>query len=372
MYVSHGVVHLVEIVLVVIRTGHAPEFLQHTLCSPFLCGHDLGLHDAGVEGQVEGRTLPEAAAKGAVGTVGVAEAVFHLSEEEIESCLSVAAAGVAGGAFEVRDGLFVALLTQEEVGGGGVGELPQAVGHAVAAKAGEGILGVVEPSLLRVASCQPLACLGGHVGFGGIEARDVGEGGCGLEKFAFLKLRLAHEEPGVFEEGVVLLALEIGSGLGGASCGGFELGLLLYGVERDGFLAFGDGRFVIGLARLSRLLVSHEEHGELLGVVVLVCIELGFFSVDECLLPVVEGVVACGEGMPPACARRVFAGGAGGREQQQAYEGREGQYGNSTFDEKKIFLSNLFGAAVARGAAQALSLVFLKLRYRLFIAFAGR
>ena len=324
--VSHSIVHLVKIVLVVLRARHALQLFEHPLLSALLGGQHLGLENARVEGEVEGRTFLQTLLQCAVCLLGVLPLLLHLRQEVVEASLPAVALGVARGAFEVGHGLVKALLCEEEVGGGGIGEPAHAAAHAVAAQAAQRVLGIVVPARAGVAPREPLAGLGGHGGFGGVEARDVGKGGCGLEKFAFLKLRLAHEEPGVLEEGVVLLALQVGACLGGALFALGVEGLLLYGVQGNGFLAFGDGRLEVGLARFARLLVGHEEHGELVGVVVLVGFELGFFTFDESLLAVVEGVVAGGEGVPASCPRSVLAGGTGGGEQRQEQQCREGPY----------------------------------------------
>ena len=64
-----------------------------------------------------------------------------------------------------------------------------------------------------------------------------------------LKLGFAHEEPGIFEEGIELLALQVLFHLFALPFAGTDLRAAFDGVERDDLLALGDGGFVLGLAR---------------------------------------------------------------------------------------------------------------------------
>ena len=182
------------------------------------------------------------------------------------------------------------------------------------------------PADRGVAAGHPLAGLGGHGGFGGVVAGDVGEGGGRLEKFAALELRLSHEEPGVLEEGVELAPLAVELLLGRHLSRGACLRLALYGVEGYGLAALGDGRFEVGLARLPRLLAADEEDREEFGEVVLVTGEFGIFPFEKSLLAVEVGVVAGREGMPTPRSRRVLPCGTGGGQQQEGEEAGKGQY----------------------------------------------
>ena len=112
----------------------------------------------------------------------------------------------------------------------------------------------------------------------------------------------------MLQEGVELLALQVGLGLGRARLVGREHGLLLDRVQVDGLLAFSNGRLEVGRAELGRLGVFDHEEGQHLGIVVLVARFLGNHSLLVGFAAVVVGVEARREGMPEAAARRIFLG----------------------------------------------------------------
>ena len=82
---------------------------------------------------------------------------------------------------------------------------------------------------------------GDHLGLGGIVARDVGEGGSGLQEVAVVELPFGHEHPAVLQEGVVLFALHHGRLVRVATPARLAVGFLLYRMLLDGFVALQYG-----------------------------------------------------------------------------------------------------------------------------------
>ena len=228
--VAHGEIHLVEVVLVVLHACHAAQLAQHLAASRRIGGHDFGLQDAGVEGQVEGWALGNTFRQSLVGSLAPPQPVVHLAEQEEQASLALAARCGACGLFEPGQCFGIALLAQQEVSACGCRLALHAGGHGVAGHAGQGVFGIIVPADMGITAGEPLPGRVGHHGFGGIEPRDVGEGGSSFQEVALFKLRLAHEQPCVFQEGVILLALHELLGLGRVALAGFELWLFLYGV----------------------------------------------------------------------------------------------------------------------------------------------
>jgi len=202
--VANGVVHLVEIVLVLVALGHALEFFNHGLGR--VARHHLGLQDAGIEGQFVGRIAAHDAGKRLVGIVVQSQFVLHLPHEEVQSRALQLVFGVLNGLAQFGDGLFV-LFGGYQVGGPGGGQFALSFGgDAVAPHLVEHILCVVGPLQCHVATGQPCAGYTADFGLGGIEADDVVEGGGGLDELALLELCLAQHHPGVAQIGVELPA----------------------------------------------------------------------------------------------------------------------------------------------------------------------
>ena len=303
---------MVEIFLVVLVARHTAEFGNHLFALSAAFGHRFGLADAGIEGQLEGRTHADALSVGFVGGFPVAELLVDLPKEELHAGTLKFSLGIACRALQIGKGIGEALLAEQEVGLGGIGAARCLFANGVATHFLKGVFSIVEPSGLRVATGKPLTGFCHHIGFGGVEASDVGEGGGRFEKFALFELCFTHQQPRVLEEGVEFLTRKVGFHLGCALFVATHHGAFLDGVELDGFLAFGDGRLVVALARGARLFVSHEEDGKHFRIVVLVSVGFCLFSFKESLVAVEVGVVACRERLPPTRAGRVLLRGARG------------------------------------------------------------
>ena len=83
--VAHGVIDLVEVVLVLVAACHALEASYHL--SELALVHNLCLHDAGVEGHFVGRVGTYDARECLVGQGVAPRFVVELCEQEVESCL---------------------------------------------------------------------------------------------------------------------------------------------------------------------------------------------------------------------------------------------------------------------------------------------
>ena len=112
--------------------------------------------------------------------------------------------------FEIRDGFGGVVAREQQVGHRTVALGFQAFGESLSSQTLSDVLGVVEPAECHIAAHEPYARFCHDLGFGGVEASEVGESGGSGKEVALLELGFAHEQPGVFEEGVELLAREIG------------------------------------------------------------------------------------------------------------------------------------------------------------------
>ena len=151
--VADGVVHLVEVFLVVIVGCHSLQTTDHLL-GVALC-HYLGLCDAGVELQLVGRMTAHGLAEGLICLLAVPQQVLDLSHEEpLPGALCVAPL-VLDDLIEIGHGLLVVAQTDIVVGVGVVPVLDGPVVYRVAAHVAYHVLRVVEPSQFGIALGQP-------------------------------------------------------------------------------------------------------------------------------------------------------------------------------------------------------------------------
>ena len=297
--IPQGVEDLVEVFLVLFRVGHGFEFGSHLACTTGLWKH-FGLEDAGVEFERVRRCETNAFSQCAIGFRAVAELLFDLSEQEEESGTELAVVCFLCRRFQIGQGIGEMLLPQEEVGPGSRQFALQPRWDGVAPHLVERILRIIEPSQFGVGTCHPRACFLHHGRFGRIETGDVRKGGRCTQKIAFLKLRLPHQEPSIFQEGVKLLAAEVLFHLFAASLARVGLRFHLDAVELYGFFRFGDSAVELALADVACGLVAHGEDRQHLGVVVRVARDLSFHLVLVGFVTVEVGVVLSGEALPEA------------------------------------------------------------------------
>ena len=97
---------------------------------------------------------------------------------------------------------------------------------------------------------------------------------CGLEEVAFLKLRLTHQQPSIFEEGVKLLALQVSLHFRRAGLVGIQDGLTLDRMSSNRFFALLNGDVKLPAPGTSRGFIAHEKYGQEFGIIVFVRIFL--------------------------------------------------------------------------------------------------
>ena len=270
--IAHGVVHLVQILLIVVAGGHALQARYHLLAVA-LGGH-LGHGDTGVEGQLVGRVLLEHLAVGFVGLVLPAQLGQELPHEEPFAGPLLAAHLMLDHLAQVGDGLLVLMGVDMVVGVGVVPFFPRVPVDRVALHVAHHVFGVVEPFLLYVALGQPGACLAVNGGLRLVEAAHVVEGGGGLVESTFVELGASHQHPGFPHEGVVFLSVQPFYVLGRLAAVLGPLGFFLYAVQLDDFLALLDGFVEVARPQCAAFLIAHGVEGYYFGVVVLVAVLL--------------------------------------------------------------------------------------------------
>ena len=126
-------------------------------------------------------------------------------------------------------------------------------------------------------------------------AGDVGKGGGRFQKLAALELGFAHQQPGMFEEGVKLFAVEISFEFVSVLLACADHRAPFDGVKLDGLLAFSDCGLEASAAQGTRSFVAHGKERNQLCIVVLVAILLGDAPFFIGFASVVVGVVAGSE-----------------------------------------------------------------------------
>ena len=237
--------------------------------------------------------------------------------------------------------------------------------HRVATLLADHVLGIVEPPQLSVALGKPGAGYAQDGGLCVVESRHIGEGGCCLFKLAFLELRLAHQQPGSPQEGIILAAVQPFDVFLCLAAALVPYGACLDAVLLDGLGRLLDGAVEVGFAQIAALLVAYGVQGYQLGAVVAVALLLLQTALDESLRTVEVGVVAGIEGMPPARFGCVVLRRARGRQQQPAHQQHDKALARMAFlSPLSSFLFPLFsllfplfqlcqlavGSAAARGA----------------------
>ena len=184
--VADGIIHLVEIVLVVVVGGHAFQPADHLL--RLSLRQHLGHGNAGVEVELVGRGKPSDVAVGLVSLALVAHGFLQLAHEEPLARLLLAAYLVLDALAQIGNGLGVVARMDVIVGIGEVPFLACAPVDAVALHVAHHILGIVKPALLNIAFGQPSPRTAINGGLRLIEAAHIREGGGGLIEVALVEL----------------------------------------------------------------------------------------------------------------------------------------------------------------------------------------
>ena len=199
--IAHGIIHLIEILRILIRTGHRLQPADHLL--RVASGHHLAHGDAGIELQLIGRIHAHHATESLVGIVALSKGSIQLTQQEVFAGFLLAAHLVLDGFLQVGNGFLEALRVDVV---GGIGIVPLLHGtpiHRVALHLVDYVLGIVDPVLLNIAFGQP--CTGFPVDgrLGVIEACHIGKGGGSLGELSAMELRASHQHPCFPEEGIV-------------------------------------------------------------------------------------------------------------------------------------------------------------------------
>ena len=188
--IAHGIIHLVEILRILIRTGHRLQPADHLL--RVTSGHHLAHGDAGIELQLVRRIHAHHAAEGLVGIVALSKGCIQLTQQEVFTSLLLAAHLVLDGFLQVGNGFLEALRVDVVRGVGIVPLLHGTPVHRVALHLIDYVLGIVDPVLLNIAFGQP--CTGFTVDgrLGVIEACHIGKGRGSLGELSAMELRASH------------------------------------------------------------------------------------------------------------------------------------------------------------------------------------
>ena len=268
VYVADGVVHLVEIFLVLVRACHTLQSANHLLRLSY--GHHLRHADACVElqlvGWVELRHVLERLHRLHV----VAQRCLHLSHEEPLACALFASHLVLDDVAQVGYSFLVFARVYVVVGVGVVPLLACRPVDGVALHVAYHVLGIVEPTLLDVALGEPCSRLGVDGWLCLVQSAHVVERGSCLVERSLVELRASHEQPRLPKERVVLAAREPLQVLRRLLALLRPLRSAFYAVQLDGLLTLLNGAVVVRLAYLPAVLVAHGVERNKLGEVVLV------------------------------------------------------------------------------------------------------
>ena len=182
------------------------------------------------------------------------------------------------------------------------------------------ILGIIEPVELSVAAGQPGTSLSVDGGLRLIEPADIAEGGGSLVESAALKLRLAHHQPCLPEEGVVFAARQPLNVLLRLLARLVPFWPCLDAVLFDGLFHLLHRAVEVAFAYLTAALIADSEKRQQFGIVVLVAFFLLQLSVDEGLLAVIESIVFGPKRLPKACPRSILMHGTTCRQQQDGQQ----------------------------------------------------
>ena len=139
--ITNGIVHLVQIVFIVVRSRHAPQFLD--LITVVAAGEHLRLGDAGIELQLVGRVQADDVTKSIVSLLLMSQQRLYLPHQKPLTGLLFPAFLVTDYLAQIGHRLLVALAAQIVVGISvvPVGDSPEV--HRVALLLADDILGLV-------------------------------------------------------------------------------------------------------------------------------------------------------------------------------------------------------------------------------------
>ena len=171
--ISYGIIHLVEVFLVVVRSSHSLQLANHLLGTPN--GHHLGHSNSGIELQLIRWIQAYNVFKSLVSQLAVAKSCFELSHQKPLAGFLLATHFVFDNLSQVGYGLLVAFQMNVIIGVSVVPFLYGTPVERIAAHLGYHVLSVIHPVLFNVALGQPSASLTVDGRLGGIKTAHVGK-----------------------------------------------------------------------------------------------------------------------------------------------------------------------------------------------------
>ena len=302
--VTDSVVDLIEIVLVVVRCGHAAQPAYHLTGAAG--GHHLRLGNAGVEFQFVRRIQADDFLICAISLLAVSKLRLNLPHEKPLAGTLLPATLMLDDAGQRRHGFFISVAADVERSLSVVPVCPRTIVDGVAPHFRQDVFCVVEPVQLRIAAGEPRAGDAVDGGLRGIEAGHVGERRGSFVKLAFQVLRLAHQKPRFPEERVIFAAAQPLNVLGRLASRLRPFGSALDAVLFDGLFRLFDGTVKIGLSNFAGSLVADHRKGYHFGKIVLIASFLLLGAVDKGETTVIISVITGIERVPPAAAGGVL------------------------------------------------------------------
>ena len=296
--ISDGIIHLIQVFRIIVRTGHPSQFTDHLLRLSWC--HHLRLGDTGIERQLVGRVQLHHLTIGLFCLSTMPQQLLQLSHEEPLTCFLFLTGLMTDYLPQVLHRLLVLLGVDIVVGECIVPCLHTLIVQRIPAHTTDHVFGIIEPAELRIALGEPGLR---HTVDGGlcvIHTHHIVEGGGSLVELSLLELCLSHQQPGAPQEGVVLPASQPLTVLGCLPSVTLPLGSFLDTIALDTLLTLLDGSVVVRLSQVFIVFVRHRIEGQQLRIVIPVAALLLEVTFDEGLIAVEIGVISGIERLPPA------------------------------------------------------------------------
>ena len=304
IHITYGIIYLIQIFLVVVRSRHSSQPAQGRL-SVTACRH-LGHGDTCIESQFIGRMLAQDGAKRLVGLLPLALGGKQLTQQEIFTGFLLTAHLVLDDLAQVDDRLLMVFLLDIIIRQSIVPFLLRTPMYRIPMAIPYDLLRVIIPFQFRIAFGQPSPCPVTDSGLRGIEPVHIGKSGGSSLEVSFMKLRSPHQQPCLPKERVIFLAVKPLYVLGSLFAVPVPYGAFLDAMQLDGLLAFLYGSVKIGCTQLLASLVADRIKRYSLGVVVLIAcfflLRTFYVSQGSVIISIIAGI----ESMPPTRARRIL------------------------------------------------------------------
>ena len=252
--IAQGIVHLIEIVLIVVGTCHALELTDHL---PALRGSQhLTEGYACIESQLVRRIKPGHTPISLRSLSVVSKGSLKLPKEIILTRFLLAPHLMTDDTPQIFHGLLIVARMDIIVGVGIIPLLLCAPMDGVALHIADHILSIVEQVVLHIRLRKPGTGPSVDGRLGGVDTAHVGKGGCSGIKIAFVKLGTSQQEPCLPQERVVLAAVEPFDILGGLTPVFVPFRTFLDAMELNSLLRLLYGLVKIGLPQITARLIA--------------------------------------------------------------------------------------------------------------------